>query len=53
MFKSEDVNLRNVGRNSPASSSGFLGAIVYTKVDAGTGDSVLPFSGKRLVFGRG
>ena len=51
MVRSEDFNLGNFGRNTPDSSSRFLGATVDTKVDAGTGEYVLPFSGKRLVFG--
>ena len=57
MVKSEDFKLKNFGRNTPDSSSKFLeavgGAVVDIQVDSGTGVSVLPFSGKRLVFGRG
>ena len=55
MVKSEDFDLGNFGRNAPDSSSKFLGAVggavVDTQVDSDTGDSVLPISGKRLVFG--
>ena len=55
MVKAEDFDLGNFGRNTPDSSSKFLGpvvgAVVDTQVDSGTGASVLPFSGKLLVFG--
>ena len=57
MVKAEDFDLGNFGRNTPDSSSKFLGpvvgAVVDTQVDSGTGASILPFSGKRLVFGGG
>ena len=57
MVKAEDFDLGNFGKNTPDSSSKFLGpvvgAVVDTQVDSGTGASVLPFSGKRLVFGGG
>ena len=48
MVKSEDFDLGNFGRNTPDSSSKFLGAVggavVDTQVDSDTGDYVLPIS---------
>ena len=53
MIKSKDFQSGNFGRNVPDSSFQFLEDVANTKVDAGTGDYVLHFSGKCLISGGG